>query len=90
MGTGRDNVSGWVRGTTFPRPAMMEKLAEALGLDIRDLVPPAFLENSPRTAATFQLVVDKQGISRLRLDAEMPTEAAMAIYNILREARVIT
>ena len=90
MGTSRDNVSGWAGATSFPRPAMIEKLAEALGSKVEDLVPPELIDKACSGDTTFQLVIGKDGTSKVRMEAELPAEAAIAIYNILRDARVIS
>jgi transcriptional regulator with XRE-family HTH domain len=36
---GRDRLSVWVSGKSFPSPENLEKLAKALGVSVRDLAP---------------------------------------------------
>jgi hypothetical protein len=38
-GIGRDAVSTYVRGRSFPEPKSLEKMARALGVNVSDLVP---------------------------------------------------
>ena len=42
-GLGRDSISQYVSGKTLADSASMQKLADALGIDVREVRPPSFM-----------------------------------------------
>jgi len=42
-GLGRDSISQYVNGKTLADSASMQKLADALGIDVREVRPPSFM-----------------------------------------------
>ncbi|HWL72127.1 MAG TPA: helix-turn-helix transcriptional regulator [Geminicoccus sp.] len=51
---GRDNISGYVRGQNLPGPTILNRIAEALGVDVSELVEvPSSRLDRMRSALQF-------------------------------------
>lgn len=85
MNTNRDNVSGWARGMTFPRPEALEKLAKVLGVNIEYLVPPVLMneaaKDKPAEACSVTMMSD--GMAHIHIDAIVPAELAGTIITMM-------
>lgn len=86
-GLGRDAVSTYVRGRSFPEPKSLRKLAEALGAKTEDLLPNTVaLAMDAYTAPMLEI---KQAAGHpdrvwLRVNRMVTLEQAAAIFNIIR------
>lgn len=88
MGTSRDNVSGWARGETWPRPDMLEKIAQALDCKIEDLVPPEMIKSPNVQALGYEAIYNQRtGRIRIRMDMELPAGLGLKIYELVHSAK---
>ena len=85
LGTGRYNVSGWVGGKLFPRPAMLRKLAKVLDCEVAYLVSADLAKPAAGENPAFQMVYNHGGTCSVRLNMTLPADAAMAIMDIVRQ-----
>ena len=85
-GMGRDSISQYVRGRSVPSPKNIQKLCDALGIEIDDLFPNYEAWPSTSASPTLEMksidaVVDKVW---LRINMEVSTVKALEALKILK------
>lgn len=79
---GRDNISGYIRGRNVPNSKHLQKLANAFGISPNELYR-GVISDLAENESHPTLEVLKNGMSRLRINQVIPTDAAMKIIAIL-------
>lgn len=80
---GRDRVSAYLSGKTYPAPRTMEKLAKALGVKVDDLAPGAVIDANARQAFNVTMIDGHGDKVHVSVDTVMSMKAATAIMQIL-------
>ncbi|RAZ86505.1 helix-turn-helix domain-containing protein [Cereibacter johrii] len=84
-GLSRDRVSCYVRGTAYPDEVNLQKLSQALGVDLEAFRGPA----PPRTGAdefcNLRVSRENPGRAWLRIDREVTTATALEILRLLTD-----
>jgi transcriptional regulator with XRE-family HTH domain len=86
---GRDAISTYIRGTSFPEPKNLQKLAEALEVEVEDLLPNAVVRAMETDQAPMLEIRQAAGHPDkvwMRVNRMVPMEIAVKIFNILNEA----
>lgn len=82
----RDLISAWSRAEGLPNPVNMNILSKVFGVPVEDLVPQhAATRVVGRASSEMQLSVGASGLSRLKIDMELPPELAMQVLTLVRE-----
>jgi transcriptional regulator with XRE-family HTH domain len=85
---GRDRLSVWINGKSFPDHENMQKLAKALGMSLSELSPDAEVKAANRATPEGSIVWSRDypaGQMFLQLAQFVSTEAALRILAILKE-----
>lgn len=85
-GLGRDSISTYVRGLTFPEPKNLRKLADALGTTPHDLLPNAVLNAIEKETPALEIRQAHGHTDRvfIRINQLVTLEQAAKIFEILR------
>lgn len=83
---GRDKISTWVNGVALPTPKHLRELCDALGVETQDLIPGGMHAAASAETAPLKLVMMGEGKAHLEVNANLPPEAALKIYEIVRKA----
>jgi hypothetical protein len=92
-------VYPWIAGTSSPVPKYRGKLIQVLGLT-KEQVTPRELSNTslpatavmvrPRPAGdVLSFSINSNGMTRIKLDAELPLEAGSALLRMLLDAGIV-
>jgi transcriptional regulator with XRE-family HTH domain len=84
---GRDRLSVWINGKSFPDRENLNKLAKALGVPVSELSPTAELQAANRATPEGSLVWSKDyppGKTFLQLAQFVSLEAALQILAIIK------
>ena len=81
-GLGRDSISTYIRGLTMPDPKNLKKLAEALELPVKDLMPEG---GGDAVSAAFEISQASTGRVFMRINQAVSFEQAARIMAILTE-----
>lgn len=91
IGVDKDTLSAWRQGKSRPRPYQLPKLAEALGIDLKELEPDSAIPSPQVVAATAPDVLGLlDELARLSDVAQALTkvgEGAPDIAKALRQAK---
>lgn len=84
---GRDAVSTYINGRSFPTPASLARLCKALGMTREELLPNALINASQDEIPAFEMraAVGQPGRAWVRVNRLMSFEAATEIARILNE-----
>jgi transcriptional regulator with XRE-family HTH domain len=82
-GLGRDSVSTYINGTTRPTPKNLAKIAQALGVDSRELLPSHAKAEINETILEMSQLPD--GMVRLRVLKAVTLDQAVEIFSILKK-----
>lgn len=87
---GRDAISTYVRGRSFPEPKSLRALAEALGIPAGELLPNTVM--SAIEADTAPMLEIKQAAGHpdrvfIRVNRMVTLDQAAAIFNIIKESK---
>ncbi len=84
---GRDSVSQWVRGRSLPEPRNLQWLADFLGMDRSELVPPSAFNRQAHEDPAVELrqVSGEPGMAWIRVNRACSTVAAAQILDILNK-----
>ena len=84
-GIGRDSVSTYVNGKTFPTPLALKALADALGLSPEELLPNSMMNamDDEHPAVELRQAVGHPGKAWLRVNRAMSFGAAAEIIAII-------
>lgn len=81
---GRDNVSGYIRGTTLPGPVKLKALADALGMTVEELLPQRGVPNAGnKTIPALDMRDLGDGNVWLRVNQAVPRNIALRVMNLL-------
>lgn len=78
----RQALSKYIAGKASPSRQTRLRIAEALGVPYTDLFPEEQKVNRPGSGITLE-PASPPGVSRLRLDVEMPTKEATKVIEIV-------
>lgn len=86
-GVGRDAVSTYIRGRSFPEPGTLKKMADALGMDPGELLPNALESAVDRDLPALEIreAIGHPGMAWLRINQRVTTGQALRIMQILQE-----
>lgn len=84
---GRDAISTYVRGRSFPEPTSLKRIADALGTTPTDLLPNAFESAMDRDLPAIEIreASGHPGMSWLRVNRKVTTQQALRVLQILAE-----
>lgn len=81
---GRDNVSGYIRGTTLPGPIKLKAMADALGVAPEELLPQRGVPNAGNKALpAFDMRAIGDGNVWLRINQAVPQAVGLKIMQLL-------
>jgi transcriptional regulator with XRE-family HTH domain len=86
VGTHRDNISGYCAGQSFPRAALLRRIAQALDCPVEELVPSLAGRSGAHAAAspgTLSAALEADGAALVRIDARVPPEVAAQLLTLL-------
>lgn len=84
---GRDAVSTYIRGRSFPEPKNLQKLADALGVKREDLLPNTAMRAMENDVAPMLEIRQAQGHPDkvwLRVNQMVTLDQAAQIFQVLR------
>lgn len=86
-GLGRDSVSTYINGKTFPTPLGLKKLAEALGVQPDELLPNSMMNamDDEHPAIELKQAAGHTGKAWLRINRAMSFSAAAKIVDIINQ-----
>lgn len=86
-GLGRDAVSTYVRGRSFPEPKNLAKIAQALGVSTQALLPNTIASALDQEAPSMEIkeAVGHEGKCWVRINRLVTTKQALKIMQILNE-----
>jgi transcriptional regulator with XRE-family HTH domain len=86
---GRDAISTYVRGRSFPEPSSLKRIADALGKDPTDLLPNTFESAMDRDLPAIEIreASGHPGHSWLRVNRRVTTDQALRVLQILNERK---
>ena len=84
---GRDAISTYVRGRSFPEPGSLHKIASALGMDPGTLLPNALESAIDQDAPALEIreSTSHPGMTWLRVNRRVTRRQALAILQILTD-----
>jgi transcriptional regulator with XRE-family HTH domain len=90
-GLGRDQINTYVHGRSLPTPENAKRLADALGIAANQLYPGAEADFSPTGPglAPFEMRTTTPGKMFVRVNLELPFDAAGKIFQLLQECGAI-
>lgn len=85
-GLGRDSISTYIRGQTFPEPKNLRKLADALGTTTHELLPNSALSAIESETPALEIRQAHGHADRvfIRINQLVTLEQAAKIFEILR------
>lgn len=85
---GRDSISVYIRGKALPRGAALKALADSLGVEASDLLPP---QAAPSSLALHAPPIDVQDAGNdeawLRINQRVPWTVAVEIMKLLKGSK---
>lgn len=84
---GRDSISTYVNGKTFPTPVALKKLADALGMEPSELLPNAMMNamDDEHPAVELRQAAGHPGKAWLRVNRAVSFGAAARIVEIINK-----
>lgn len=84
---GRDSISTYVNGKTFPTPVALKKMADALGMEASELLPNTMMNamDDEHPAVELRSAAGHPGKAWLRVNRAMSFSAAARIVEIINE-----
>lgn len=83
---GRHLPSSYMRGKHMPNSINLEAMAKALGCKTTDLVPEGAATIVGHTDRAVQATMSTNGLTRLKLDMELPADIALQIMALAQKA----
>lgn len=82
----RDNISGYVRGRNLPGPAIVKRLAEALGVEVSWLLPlgVAGARSVDRDSPALEVKALGGDTAWLRVNQQVSWDTALAVMKLLK------
>lgn len=86
-GVGRDSISRYIGGKTFPTPLLLAKMAEALGVEEAELLPNSlkYAMDEEQPAIDLRQAAGHPGMAWLRVNRSMSFGTAAKIMAIIDE-----
>ena len=86
-GIGRDSVSTYINGKTWPTPKQLKAIADALGMQSDDLLPNTFKAglDDEHPAVELKQAAGHPGKAWLRINRAMSFQTAAKIVSLLNE-----
>jgi hypothetical protein len=98
VGRNRDRIGAYLKGTSYPNPENLRRIAEALDTTVEELavtpsprVTMAGSRNSrPRTTGRLSITAapDRSGWDDLEVSRRVPSDTAMQIWQLLKEVEL--
>jgi transcriptional regulator with XRE-family HTH domain len=87
-GVGRDAISTYVRGRSFPSPQVLQKMAGVFGFTPDDLLPNSLEAAIDRDVPALEIreAVGHPGMAWLRVNRRVTTQQALRVMQILQES----
>jgi transcriptional regulator with XRE-family HTH domain len=84
-GVARDLVSIYIRGKSLPHPANLQKLADALGVEVAELLPNVVEEAIDKDPSSFEFKssTSAPGVGWLRINRMVKLTTAMAVGELI-------
>lgn len=85
---GRDAISTYVRGRSFPEPRNLDRLAAALGVAKTDLLPntaAAAIDNDPAPMLEIKQAAGHPDMVWVRVNRMVSFDQAVRIFEVLKE-----
>lgn len=83
---GRDSVSQYVRGVSFPNPERLGAIARALGKEVSDLMPTRGVRSAASiNEVAFSVSDNGDGTSWVRVNQAVDSRVALKIWSLLQE-----
>lgn len=83
---GRDNISGYIRGVSLPKPAVLHQICKILGIDQDNLLPGGVQSVDRAKTAPYSITAMGDGTAWLNVDHRVPMEIATEILTMLAKA----
>lgn len=85
-GLGRDSISTYINGKTFPTPRALRLVADALGVKTEDLLPNSLMQamEDEHPAISLTQAVGHPGKAWLRINRAMSFTAAAKIIEVIQ------
>lgn len=80
---GRDSISQYIRGSSFPSPEKLHALCKVLGVEPADLVPAKGVKSASDRASPFEIRDIGEGMVWLSINQAVPKGIGMQILSIL-------
>lgn len=82
---GRDLISNYIRGDSFPRGSQLRALADVFKMTAEELLPNVIASAADNTSPTFEMraVPDLPGTVWLRINRAVPFKTALEIARLL-------
>jgi transcriptional regulator with XRE-family HTH domain len=80
---GRDRISVWIRGKSFPDNANLAKLAKALDVKVSDLAPTTLMKAAYRGVTDWSVVKQDDGTVFMQFAKSIAPETSVAIQQLL-------
>jgi transcriptional regulator with XRE-family HTH domain len=82
---GRDAISTYVRGRSFPEPASLRRIADAFGMDPAELLPNSLEAAIERDTPSLEIkeAVGHPGLAWLRVNRRVTVLQALQVMQIL-------
>lgn len=86
-GIGRDSISNYINGKTFPTPQLLKRLAEALGVEREQLLPNSMMSaiEDEHPAVELKAAAGHPGKAWLRINRAMSFETGAKIIALIDE-----
>jgi hypothetical protein len=79
---GRDLVSKYLRGLTFPNNKTLDAIAKALGLSKMDVLPPSYRHRLQKNKRQNYIEEAEDGFFAIRIEGKVPHDSAMRIMEL--------
>ena len=85
-GIGKDSISHYIRGRSFPGPKALDGIAKALGVSVTDLMPdaPAAAVVAELPALELRQMAGQPGVAWLRVNRAVSFSTAAKIIDLLQ------
>lgn len=89
-GLGRDAISTYVRGRSFPEPSSLKRISDALGMKPEDLVPglEGIRAEGQVPAFSVRSIAGREGMMWLQINQAVTMEQVEGIVAVLRRPKV--
>lgn len=88
-GLGRDSISTYIRGRSFPEPVSLQKMAKALGVTSEELLPNTIASaiDAEHPAIELKQATGQPGMAWLRVNRLVSISTAARIIDLLKDEK---